>query len=297
MSQLEEFIKEWVPRINQALDHLLQKDGKTPASLYEAMHYSVLSGGKRIRGLLVLMCMMASRSDKDADLNNAAAAACAIEILHAYSLVHDDLPSIDNDDLRRGRPTTHRAYGEAIAILTGDALQALSFEILAKSYPCTIASPAILALAHSAGADQMVGGQVMDIESEGKTQSDTKTVETIHERKTASLISTACRIGGLIGLADDSRLEALANYGRYIGLAFQVIDDILDMTASAEKLGKTPGKDIKNKKATYPIIVGLDESRTLAQNLITRAKKCLADFGDEALLLRLLADWSLERQS
>nr|YP_002049403.1 geranylgeranyl pyrophosphate synthase [Paulinella chromatophora]ACB43193.1 geranylgeranyl pyrophosphate synthase [Paulinella chromatophora] len=260
-----------------------------PTSLSEAMRYSLLAGGKRLRPILCLAaCELAG--------GNVAAAmptAVALEMIHTMSLIHDDLPAMDNDDLRRGRPTNHKVYGEATAILAGDALLTRAFEIVALRSPgvspeCILKVIGELSLA--AGAPGLVGGQMVDLESEGK-EVNLDTLEYIHLHKTGALLSACVICGGLIGDASDELLQALRNYARGIGLAFQIIDDILDVTASSDVLGKTAGKDLVADKTTYPKLLGLKASRERAEQLVAEAKQGLDPWRDRAAPLLALADY------
>jgi len=291
VERLIKFIDEKSVLVNQEIERLLPKAELPPATLHEAMRYSVIGGGKRIRPLLVLMCCQAGGGEFDEALS----AACALEFVHSYSLIHDDLPAMDNDDMRRGRLTCHKAYDEATAILAGDALLTLAFEIMSgvsspkKSLMC------VKTLARAAGSAGMVGGQMMDLEAEGKTI-EIEDLEIMHRRKTGALIAAACRIGGIIGGAESETLDKLCDYGRNLGLLFQITDDILDETATAEELGKTPGKDAKSGKMTYTTVYGREEALNKARELAAEATASLHDFGAEALMPRLLVDYILQRK-
>nr|YP_009530999.1 geranylgeranyl pyrophosphate synthase [Paulinella micropora]AXY63688.1 geranylgeranyl pyrophosphate synthase [Paulinella micropora] len=260
-----------------------------PNSLSEAMRYSLLAGGKRLRPILCLAaCQLAGGT-----ITAAMPTAVAIEMIHTMSLIHDDLPAMDNDDLRRGRPTNHKVYGEATAILAGDALLTRAFELVALRSPevpaeCLLKVIGELSLA--SGAQGLVGGQIVDLESEGK-EVDLNTLEYIHLHKTGALLSASVIAGGLIGGANDELLKALSTYARGIGLAFQIIDDILDVTASSDILGKTAGKDLIADKTTYPKLLGLEASRERADQLVTQAKQGLAPWEDRATPLLALADY------
>ena len=230
-------------------------------------------------------------------MENAVPAACAVECLHTYSLVHDDLPCMDDDDLRRGRPTSHKVYGEGIAVLAGDALQAVSFELLCQvpATPHFAGVDYLRELALTAGSRALIAGQVMDLEGEGRKLSVDE-LRAIHEGKTAALITCCLRLGGMGAGCSSNQLDALTRFGRALGLAFQVIDDILDVTQTSEKLGKTAGKDIAAEKATYPSILGLDASRVEAARLTGLAHEALGIFGEAAQPLRLIADYLLARE-
>lgn len=256
------------------------------------MRYSVFAGGKRIRPILCLAAAEACGGDPE----EALPLACAIECIHTYSLVHDDLPAMDNDDFRRGRPTCHKVFGEGIAVLAGDALLTLAFEIAAqcRGWPRYPPERIIRELAEAAGSRQLIAGQVADLESEGK-QIPLRQLRYIHERKTSALLCCAVRLGGMSANCTARQLEALTRFGYHVGLAFQVIDDILDVTQTSEKLGKTAGKDVKARKATYPALVGLERSRQIAQTLTRRAFAALEPFGRKAAALHALAEFLLRR--
>lgn len=291
MERLLKYMREKNALINSALEKTLPKIELAPSTLHEAMRYSVIGGGKRLRPLLALMCAQIGGTE-DAD---ALPAACALEFVHCYSLIHDDLPAMDNDDMRRGRLTCHKAYDEATAILAGDALLTLAFEVLAGAYNPRKALAAVRTLARAAGSGGMVGGQMLDLESEGR-KIEPEELEGIHRRKTGALIAAACRIGGLVGDLEEATLETLGNYGRQLGLLFQITDDILDVTASPQELGKTPGKDAKAGKNTYVTVYGLERAHKMAEDVAREARETLKDFGPEALLPRLMVDFVLARK-
>lgn len=256
------------------------------------MRYSCLAPGKRLRPALCMAaaaCVGGSESD-------GLDAGCAIEMVHAFSLIHDDLPAIDNDDLRRGRPTCHKQFGEAMAILAGDALFALAFEVLSScSAPADRLLQASRILSRAVGSDGLVGGEVVDVLSEG-CDVDQQTLEFIHTRKTGALIAAACEIGGLLGGGSATQVQALRCYGEHIGLAFQIADDLLNELSTAEQLGKAVGTDRERKKATYPALHGLDEARNQAHREASLAVECLASFdGSAKQLLVDLAEYSVER--
>jgi geranylgeranyl diphosphate synthase type II len=278
--------------VDQALDRLLPGEAVAPATLHKAMRYSIFAGGKRLRPVLVLAAAEACGGAHE----NALPAACAVECLHTYSLIHDDLPCMDDDDLRRGRPTSHKVFGEALAVLAGDALQALAFESLSRMSPAPGYTGAdyVCELAQASGSRHLIAGQVMDLEGEGRKLSADE-LRAIHEGKTAALLTCCTRLGGMSAGCSSSHLDALTRFGRSLGLAFQVIDDILDVTQTSEKLGKTAGKDVAAEKATYPSILGLDASRAEATRLTTLAHDALDVFGDAAQPLRLIADYLLAR--
>ena len=259
-----------------------------PQRLHEAMRYAVFAGGKRIRPALVLTaCRAAGGADAPAH-----PAMAAIELLHTYTLVHDDLPAMDDDDLRRGRPTVHRAYDEATAILVGDALQALAFGELAR-----LGADAVACLARAAGSLGVVGGQQRDLDATGGTvdAAAAELVERIHRDKTAALIAAACELGAIAAEAEEPLRNALATYGRHMGLAFQIVDDLLDASGSSDELGKTPGKDAAQAKLTTLSVHGVDSARTMLQDHRRRAESAIAHLGDGAEDLRQLGRFIIER--
>lgn len=290
---LDQYVRTRVALVNSALDEYLPSERTKPATLYRAMRYSVFAGGKRVRPLL---CLAAAGACGGAE-TDALPLACALECVHTYSLIHDDLPAMDNDDFRRGRPTCHKVFGEAMAILAGDALLTFAFELVcrAKSTHRYTVADYVLELARAAGPANLVAGQVCDLEAEGRKVSLPQ-LRFIHERKTAALITCAVRLGGMSADCAPADLRALTEFGRNIGLAFQVIDDILDVTQTTEQLGKTAGKDQKAQKATYPAVVGLTEARATAKRLTERAFEALDRFGTRAAALRGLAEFLLNRQ-
>lgn len=284
-------------RVDAALANLFQPSHPELERLYQAMRYSVINGGKRVRPLLVYAACEAL----DGDVGRADGAACAVELIHAYSLVHDDLPAMDDDDLRRGQPTTHKAFDEACAILAGDGLQTLAFEVLAdpRGNPREIELrlAMITALARAAGPAGMVGGQAIDLGSVGR-KLDRQALETMHRHKTGALIEASVQLGALAsGQADDIALKALHQYAQAIGLAFQVQDDILDVESDTATLGKTQGKDQANDKPTYPALLGLNAAKAYAQDLRDQALHALRAFGDAAEPLRELARFIVERRN
>ena len=278
-------------RVEEALDHSLPPE--RPESLREAMRYSLLAGGKRLRPILCLAACELAGGDSTLALPTAV----ALEMVHTMSLIHDDLPAMDNDDLRRGRPTNHRVYGEANAILAGDALLTRAFEMVALRSPGVPAERLLAVVAElslASGAPGLVGGQVVDLESEGRAV-DLDTLEYIHLHKTGALLQACVLCGALVAGADAALLTALRTYSRGIGLAFQIIDDILDVTASSEVLGKTAGKDLTADKTTYPKLLGLEESRRRADSLVEEAKTALTPWSGRAQPLLALADYITSR--
>jgi geranylgeranyl diphosphate synthase type II len=289
---LKKFLETRTVAVNQALDHFLPRATTRPATIHKAMRYSLFAGGKRMRPALCLAAAAAC-GGSEAD---AMPLACAVECIHTYSLVHDDLPAMDDDDYRRGKLTSHKVFGEGIAVLAGDALLTQAFEIAArcKGWPRHSHQKIILELGHAAGSLQLIAGQVADLEGEGKKISAPQ-LRYIHERKTSALLSCAVRLGGMSANCDPPKLKALTTFGYNVGLAFQVIDDILDVTQTSETLGKTAGKDTQAQKATYPSIVGLDKSRRIAEGLTNRAFAALKIFRGKATALEALAEYLLKR--
>jgi len=290
---LKSYLKDKAAAADAAMDGFLPKANKRPSTIHEAMRYVVFAGGKRLRPVL---CLAASEAC-GGDSNDALAPACAVELMHTYSLVHDDLPSMDDDDLRRGRPTCHKVYSEGMAILCGDALLTESFSVLAKA-PSTkrySVGDYVEELALTGGSLKLIGGQVMDLEGEGKSLTKRELIR-IHEAKTAALLMTSLRLGAMAANATPAKLEALTKFGYNLGLAFQVIDDILDVTQSTEKLGKTAGKDEAVNKATYPAILGLEGSRKEAAKYTKAAMKALEPFGKKGERLREIAAYLLQRE-
>jgi geranylgeranyl diphosphate synthase type II len=289
---LDEFLARATQAVNRALDRFLPQATVRPATIHKAMRYSLFAGGKRMRPALCLAAAEACGGS----WAEAMPLACAVECIHTYSLIHDDLPAMDNDDYRRGKPTCHKVFGEGIAILAGDALLTHAFEILAQSrgWPRYPHPRLVVELARAAGSLQLIAGQVEDLEAEGKKISASR-LQYIHERKTSALLCCAVRLGGMSANCTPRHLRALTNFGYHVGLAFQVIDDILDVTQTSEKLGKTAGKDTRAKKATYPSIVGLEKSRQIAESLTQRAFAALKPFRGRARALEALATFLLQR--
>jgi geranylgeranyl diphosphate synthase, type II len=290
--ELSAYLTAQTTAVNRALNRFLPKATVRPATLHQAMRYSLFAGGKRLRPVLCLAAAEACGGSMDA----AMPLACAVECIHTYSLIHDDLPAMDNDDYRRGKLTNHKVFGEGIAILAGDALLTQAFEIAARcqSWPRYSHQDIILELTRSAGSLQLIAGQVADLEGEGKQLSAAQ-LRYIHERKTSALLGACVRLGGMSANCSDVQLEALTAFGHNVGLAFQIIDDILDVTQTSEQLGKTAGKDAAAHKATYPAIVGLDESQRIAERLTRRAFDALRTFRGRAIALEALAAHLLRR--
>jgi len=289
---LKGFLEQTTAVVNQALDASLPPASTRPATIHEAMRYSLFAGGKRMRPALCLAAAAACGGTQA----DAIPLACAVECIHTYSLIHDDLPAMDNDDYRRGKLTNHKVFGEGIAVLAGDALLTQAFEVAAmsKGWPRYSHAQIILELARASGSLQLIAGQVADLEAEGRRIS-AKDLQYIHERKTSALLCCSVRLGGMSANGTASQLRALTDFGYYVGLAFQVIDDILDVTQTSEKLGKTAGKDTKAQKATYPSIVGLEKSRKIAERLTQLAFQALKPFRGRAEALEALAQFLLRR--
>ena len=286
------YLKERKSQVDIALERAIPL--VYPNKIYEAMRYSLLAGGKRLRPILCLAtCELAGGT-----LEMAMPTACALEMIHTMSLIHDDLPAMDNDDYRRGKLTNHKVYGEDVAILAGDGLLAYAFEFTAtqtQGVPLERLMPVIARLGHAAGAGGLVGGQVVDLDSEGQQDITLETLNFIHMHKTAALLETSVVCGAHLAGASEADLQHLSQYAKNIGLAFQIIDDILDITATKEELGKTAGKDLKAQKATYPSLLGMDASKQQAQHLIDGAKAELASFGERAQPLLAIADFITAR--
>jgi geranylgeranyl diphosphate synthase type II len=287
---LAEALVERQRLVDGALERWLPRQEGNPPAIHEAMRYSVFAGGKRLRPLLTLFACEAVGGKPD----EALPAAAALEMIHTYSLIHDDLPAMDDDDFRRGRPTCHKVYGEAIAILAGDALLTHAFQVLADPTAGTTSGSARLLIAaeiaRAAGSLGMVGGQTMDILAEGRPV-DRETLLDLHSRKTGALLRAAVRVGGIAGEASEAALDALTRYGERIGLAFQIVDDILDIEGDSAEMGKTAGSDLRKQKATYPAAFGLAESKRQATALLAEAKATLAPLGNPAWALLALADY------
>src|SRR5579859_4836044 len=289
---LPDFLATRTEAVNRALDRFLPSEKTRPATIHKAMRYSLFAGGKRMRPAL---CLAAAEACGGSDAA-ALPLACAVECIHTYSLIHDDLPAMDNDDFRRGKPTNHKVFGEGIAVLAGDALLTQAFEIAAqcKKFPRYPHDQVILEIAKASGSLQLVGGQVADLEGENKKLSVAE-LRYIHERKTSALLCCSVRLGGMSANCTAAQLKALTDFGYHVGLAFQVIDDILDVTQTSEQLGKTAGKDTAAQKATYPAIVGLEKSRRIAAQLTAKAFAALKTFKGKAVALEALAEYLLKR--
>jgi geranylgeranyl diphosphate synthase type II len=292
LMELKEYLAAGQKQVDRALDRFLPRATTKPATIHAAMRYSLFAGGKRLRPIL---CMMAAEASGGA-VELALHAACAVECVHTYSLIHDDLPCMDDDDFRRGKPTSHKVYGEGIAVLAGDALLTLAFEILAsaRTTPRYQTAELVRELAGAGGSRWLIAGQVADLEGEGRKLSG-KELQFIHRAKTAALLTAAIRLGAMSANASPARLRSFSAFGQALGLAFQVIDDILDVTQSSEKLGKSAGKDLAAHKATYPAVFGLEKSRSEAKRLTQAAHSALKPLGKKAERLHELADYLLDR--
>jgi geranylgeranyl diphosphate synthase type II len=296
--RLKAYFDRWRKRVDQFLDRCLPSETEPPRTIHKAMRYSVFAGGKRLRPVLVI----ASAETCGLEGRKAMPTACALELIHTYSLIHDDLPAMDDDDLRRGMPTNHKVFGEAIAILAGDALLTHAFNLIAKNdrIPPSLIPRAVEVISHGAGSKGMVGGQVADIEMGGgkwtrkPRKKRIEILRAIHERKTAALIQASILAGAVLGGASGRQLKRLSVYGQRIGLAFQIADDILDVVGNKKILGKK-GSDRANRKLTYPAVFGLEGSRRKAALLIKKARESLEIFGNRAEILKELADYIVER--
>jgi geranylgeranyl diphosphate synthase type II len=292
---LKQYCKEKMNLIDKTLNDLLPKEQGYNETIFEAMRYSLFAGGKRLRPILLMAAAEAIGSKGTNYLH----IACGMEMIHTYSLIHDDLPAMDNDDYRRGKLTNHKVYGEATAILAGDALLTMAFRILAgiannKGIDARLVLQIIDEIADAAGVNGMIGGQVVDIESENKSI-DSDTLVYIHTHKTGALYCASLRCGAILAGASDKQISALTRYAEYLGLAFQITDDILDVEGDSEKLGKETGSDEKKQKATYPAMFGLDRSKSMAREAVDKAIEQLCIFNEEADLLRDIAEYLLER--
>ena len=293
-SMLQETLEQGQVLTDAALDRLIPSETQEPASIHKAMRHSVFAGGKRLRPVL---CIEAGRMISGSLPRKIEELGAALEMLHTYSLIHDDLPALDNDDLRRGRPTCHKVFGDALAILAGDALQTQAYEVLARlECPAEARVKIIEEIARGTGTvEGMIGGQVVDLEAE-HTQPTAQMLEYIHRAKTAALIAASLVSGGLYAGAKNSEAEKLRAFGKSIGLAFQIVDDVLDVTQTSEQLGKTAGKDTAAQKATYPALFGIDESLRQADTLVSAAFAELDSFGERAETLKELARYLVERK-
>jgi len=285
---LKAYLRSRQRKIDRALDRYLPRANTKPATLHKAMRYSLFAGGKRLRPILCLAAAEACRGNID----DALPLACALECIHTYSLVHDDLPSMDNDDFRRGRPTCHKVFGDGIALLT------IAFEIVSRAKPAPRynISALLREISVAAGSQKLIAGQVADLEAEGKDVKRDQ-LQFIHENKTAAILKSSVRLGAMSANAEPKKLFAITRFGQRLGLAFQIIDDILDVTQTSEILGKSAGKDVAAKKATYPAVIGLEKSRAEARRLTRQAHNALSMFSSsDAEPLHVLANYLLERE-
>jgi len=295
---LKKYLTDMGQLIDDHLGRYLPPEDELPSSIHSSMRYSVFAGGKRVRPILMLAACEAVGGDR----RMAMPAACAMEMIHTYSLIHDDLPAMDNDDFRRGNPTNHKVFGEATAILAGDALLTEAFILLSRPENAETSGPGVLAkviheIALCSGSRGMIGGQVVDMESEGRKEIDLATVQYIHTHKTGALIRASVKTGALLGGAGDEDLAAMVRYGESIGLAFQIADDILDIEGTTEQIGKDAGSDQARGKATYPAVMGLAESKRRAAELVATALDALSSFDEKAEPLRAIASYIVQRKS
>jgi geranylgeranyl diphosphate synthase type II len=294
-ASLQEYLSEQVRAVDAVLNEWVPDETVEPVSIHKAMRYSLFAGGKRIRPILAISAAYAI-SDSPAGIENAA---ITLELIHTYSLIHDDLPALDNDDLRRGRPTCHKVFGEAMAILAGDALLTLAFDVLSrlKHIPADRKVRLVGELATAAGTvGGMIGGQVNDIEGE-RRRPTAELLESIHRAKTGALLRASVRMGAIFAGATEQEIEALSRFGEHVGLAFQIIDDVLDVEESSEALGKTAGKDEAQQKITFPAVYGLERSREMAEQERVAAHLALRIFDDRAERLRQIADFIVQRKT
>lgn len=293
------YLQENKEHVDAALERSVEAKDANTEKIVDSMRYSLLAGGKRVRPILAIAAFQMF-AGPDADLAQVMPTALSVEMIHTMSLIHDDLPSMDNDDFRRGKPTNHIVYGEDIAILAGDAMLSYAFEVVARNTknvdPRRIVDVLTL-LTESVGPNGLAGGQVMDLESEGRADISLDTLTWIHTHKTAALLRVSCACGAIIGGADEEDVKRVSEFAVKIGLAFQIADDVLDVTQPSEVLGKTAGKDEATEKATYPRLLGLEGSRKQAEKLIQEAKSSLAPYGDRANTLFALADFIIDRQN
>lgn len=285
---ISEYLDQQSRRVEQALSSLVPPESQPPETIHKAMRYSLFAGGKRIRPIL---CLEAARAVTCAEPGRILDVACSLELIHTYSLIHDDLPALDNDDLRRGRPTSHKVFGEAMAILAGDALLTHAFVVLGAVGDARLVSELATASGTVGG---MIAGQVHDIEGERQPPT-AELLERIHRAKTGALLRASVRMGAIYAGATDAQLNALSRYGEHIGLAFQIVDDLLDVLQTSEQLGKTAGKDAEQQKITFPAVYGLDASRRMAEQERASAHACLEGFGSGAARLHELADLIVDR--
>jgi geranylgeranyl diphosphate synthase type II len=293
LPDFSDYLRSRCEFVDALLDRVIPSADTRPSTLHQAMRHSIFAGGKRLRPVLCIAAAEACGGSKESAGFNA----CAVECLHTYTLIHDDLPCMDDDDLRRGVPTCHKVYGDGIAVLAGDALQALAFELITRTRATVrhTTGDMVAELAKTSGSLHLVGGQVADVEGEGK-QLPLEDLRFVHESKTAALLTSSIKLGAMTADAGEEQMAALQRFGMAAGLAFQIIDDILDVTQTSEKLGKSAGKDLTSEKSTYPSLIGLEASREEAHRLTTEAHEALECFGTAGLRLRQLADYLLARE-
>jgi geranylgeranyl diphosphate synthase type II len=292
---LTDYLRELTHRVDTALDRWVPAEGQPPETIHRAMRYSLFAGGKRIRPAL---CIAAASAVTD-DAPGVDDAACTLELIHTYSLIHDDLPALDNDDLRRGRPTCHKVFGEAMAILAGDALLTLAFQVLCCADAVSISRRVelIRELATASGTvGGMIAGQVHDLQGEGQLPT-AELLDCIHRAKTGALLRASVRMGGICAGADADQYDALSRYGEHVGLAFQIVDDLLDVEQSSEELGKTAGKDAEQGKITFPAVYGMERSHAMAAEELRNAHAAIETFGDRGRWLHELADLVVHRKT
>jgi len=290
----ETILTDWGSKLAEYFHQMFASYPTAPPRLMEAVKYSLMAGGKRLRPALVLESHRACSAGRDPN-DAALAAAAAMELIHTFSLVHDDLPAMDDDDLRRGRPTNHKVFGEAAAILAGDAMVTMAFEVLARHCGDGLLIPLTRELAAASGPAGMIGGQVLDMDAE-KKPANLDQLQRLHRMKTGALLTASCRMGAIAAGADARKLSALDRFGRHLGLAFQIVDDLLDQTATPQQLGKATNKDAAKGKITYPTLIGLEASQREAERNLSAALEGLGDFGAEADGLRTLAKFVVSRQ-
>ncbi len=298
---VHDLLKRHGQRLTTYFEQLLSRYAEAPARLLESINYSFSAGGKRLRPVLILECFHAcagslSGNSPTASEASALAAAAAMELIHTFSLVHDDLPAMDDDDLRRGLPTNHKVYGEAMAILAGDAMVTMAFEVIATDARPAIVPALIRELAHSAGPCGMIGGQVLDIDGENQSLS-LEQLQRVHRMKTGALLTCSCRLGAIAAGAGEAQLSAVSEFGKHLGLAFQIVDDVLDVTSTPEQMGKATNKDAGRGKNTYPALLGLEASRLEAARQLDAALHEIALFGPAGERLTQLARFVVERNA
>ncbi len=290
----QDLLKAHGAATDAALKHALEKLTDAPQRLVTSIGYSLTAGGKRLRPALVLECAAACGGN-DKSHKSALAAAVAMELIHTFSLVHDDLPAMDDDDLRRGQPTNHKVFGEAMAILAGDAMVTLAFETIATDAEPKLVPALVRELAAAAGPEGMIGGQVLDVDGENQNLA-LAGLQKIHRMKTGALLTASCRMGAIAAGASDGQLNGITKFGRNVGLAFQIVDDVLDVTSTPQQLGKATNKDADRGKNTYPSLIGLDASRAAAREAVNAALEALSSFGPSADGLRAMARFVVARQ-